>query len=97
MEIWGEKKFSIFRHLSVESLSKQSLNPLEIHPIPFDLIPGATHWFERNTIWANSVLSSVTQLRMPKGMDDFGRGDVLIDKDVRPFSVFNPVRRLRGE
>jgi hypothetical protein len=54
-------------------------NPLAIHPIPFDLIPGATHWFERNgdvefsTIWANSVLSSVTQLRMPKGMDDFGR------------------------
>jgi len=54
-------------------------NPLAIHPIPFDLIPGATHWFERNgdvecsTIWANSVMSSVTQLRIPKGMDDFGR------------------------
>ena len=22
-------------------------NPLATHPIPFDLIPGATHWFER--------------------------------------------------
>lgn len=45
-------------------------NPLAAHPIPFDLIPGATHWFERdgdiecNTIWANSVLSSVTRLNM---------------------------------
>ncbi|MBX9828021.1 MAG: hypothetical protein K2Y27_23885 [Xanthobacteraceae bacterium] len=45
-------------------------NPLATHPIPFDLIPGATHWFERDgdiecsTIWANSVLSSVTHLRM---------------------------------
>ena len=44
-------------------------NPLATHPIPFDLLPGATHWFERNgdiecsTIWANSVLSSVTELR----------------------------------
>ncbi len=45
-------------------------NPLAAHPIPFDLIPGATHWFESdgdiecNTIWANSVLSSVTRLHM---------------------------------
>ncbi|MCP1848200.1 MULTISPECIES: hypothetical protein [unclassified Bradyrhizobium] len=45
-------------------------NPLATHPIPFDLIPGATHWFERDgdiecsTIWANSVISSVTHLRM---------------------------------
>lgn len=45
-------------------------NPLAAHPIPFDLIPGATHWFERDgdiecsTIWANSVLSSVTHLHM---------------------------------
>ena len=37
-------------------------NPLATNPIPFDLIPGATHWFERgsdiecSTIWANSVL-----------------------------------------
>jgi hypothetical protein len=47
-------------------------NPLATHPIPFDLIPGATHWFDRNgevecsTIWANSVISSVTQLRAPR-------------------------------
>ncbi len=46
-------------------------NPLAAHPIPFDLIPGATHWFDRDgevecsTIWPNSVLSSVTQLRAP--------------------------------
>lgn len=45
-------------------------NPLAARPIPFDLIPGATHWFERDgdiecsTIWANSVLSSVTRLHM---------------------------------
>lgn len=45
-------------------------NPLAANPIPFDLIPGATHWFERDgdvecsTIWENSVLSSVTLLRM---------------------------------
>lgn len=45
-------------------------NPQATHPIPFDLIPGATHWFERggdvecNTMWANSVISSITHLRM---------------------------------
>lgn len=45
-------------------------NPQAKHPIPFDLIPGATHWFERDgdiecsTIWANSVISSITHLRM---------------------------------
>ncbi|MFT4933975.1 MAG: hypothetical protein ACI9LT_000648 [Pseudoalteromonas distincta] len=45
-------------------------NPLAARPIPFDLIPGATHWFERDgyiecsTIWANSVLSSITRLHM---------------------------------
>jgi len=47
-------------------------NPLAAHSIPFDLIPGATHWFERDgdvecsTIWANSVISSITQLQAPK-------------------------------
>lgn len=45
-------------------------NPLATHPIPFDLIPGATHWFECNghiecrTMWANLVISSVTHLQM---------------------------------
>ena len=48
-------------------------NPLAAHPIPFDLIPGATHWFERDgnvecrTIWANSVISSITLLQLTKG------------------------------
>lgn len=43
-------------------------NPLATNPIPFDLIPGATHWFERggevecSTMWENVVLASVTQL-----------------------------------
>lgn len=71
--------------LSVESSEYQSLwpsgeawcqelevfhNPQAANPIPFGLIPGATHWFERDgdvecsTIWANSVLASVTHLRM---------------------------------
>jgi hypothetical protein len=50
-------------------------NPTATNPIPFDLIPGATHWFERNndiecrTIWANSVLSSVTLLRMSENSE----------------------------
>jgi hypothetical protein len=43
-------------------------NPLAARPIAFDLIPGATHWFELNgelvcsTIWEHQVLSSVTTL-----------------------------------
>ena len=58
---WGEawcQEFEVFH------------NPLAANPIPFDLIPGATHWFERgddvacSTIWANSVLASITHLRM---------------------------------
>lgn len=45
-------------------------NPLARYPIAFDLLPGATHWFERggeiecSTIWEWSVLASVTQLNM---------------------------------
>jgi len=45
-------------------------NPQATHPILFDLIPGATHWFEKDgdiecsTIWANSVIASITHLRM---------------------------------
>lgn len=41
-------------------------NPLATHPIEFDLIPGATHWFERDgeivcsTIWEHSILASIT-------------------------------------
>ena len=58
-------------------------NPQAKHPIPFDLIPGATHWFERdgdiecNTIWANSVISSITHLRMA---DEPGKASVAGDE-----------------
>lgn len=51
-------------------------NPQAANPIPFDLIPGAIHWFERDgdvvcsTIWANSVLASVTYLRMSNEAND---------------------------
>lgn len=47
-------------------------NPLATYPVPFDLVPGATHWSERDdeiecsTIWENSVLSSVTHLHMDR-------------------------------
>lgn len=47
-------------------------NPQATHPIAFDLLPGATHWFERDgeiecsTIWEWSVLSSVTHLKVEK-------------------------------
>jgi hypothetical protein len=47
-------------------------NPLATHPIDFELLPGATHWFEQDgeitcsTIWEWSVLSSVTLLVMKK-------------------------------
>lgn len=43
-------------------------NPLASHPIAFELLPGATHWFEANgeilcsTIWEHQVLSSITML-----------------------------------
>lgn len=57
-------------------------NPRAKHPIPFDLIPGATHWFERDgdvecrTIWANSVISSVTKLLVSE--------DSKLPQDSRP-------------
>ena len=44
-------------------------NPLATHPIAFDLLPGATHWFESDgeiicsSMWKWSVLSSVTHLQ----------------------------------
>jgi hypothetical protein len=47
-------------------------NPLASHPIPFALLPGATHWFETDgeiacqSMWQWSVLSSVTHVRMKK-------------------------------
>lgn len=51
-------------------------NPLATRSISFDLLPRATHWFERNgdvqcsTIWANSVISSITHLRVVGQSDD---------------------------
>jgi hypothetical protein len=47
-------------------------NPLAKHPIDFDLIPGATHWFERDgeivcsTIWEHSILASVTHVEIER-------------------------------
>jgi len=47
-------------------------NPLAEHPIAFDLLPGATHWFESegeiicSTMWENSVIASVTTLQIPE-------------------------------
>lgn len=43
-------------------------NPSAAHPLAFDLLPGATHWFEADgevrcqSFWKNSVLSSITLL-----------------------------------
>jgi hypothetical protein len=40
-------------------------NPLAANPIPFDLIPGATHWFKRDgdiECRTNTVLTSITHL-----------------------------------
>jgi hypothetical protein len=43
-------------------------NPLAANPIHFELLPGATHWFEQegeivcSTIWETSILSSVTHV-----------------------------------
>lgn len=47
-------------------------NPGAAHPLPFDLLPGATHWFERDgevvceTMWMHTVLSSTTTISAPK-------------------------------
>ncbi|UUY07692.1 hypothetical protein LRS11_17995 [Pseudomonas sp. J452] len=48
-------------------------NPLATNPLSLQLLPGATHWFERHghiecsTIWENTVLSSVTILHTAPG------------------------------
>ena len=47
-------------------------NPNAEHPFPFDLLPGATHWFEHDgdvicrTIWEHTVLASMTTIVAPK-------------------------------
>jgi len=49
-------------------------NPLATRPMAFDLIPGATHWFELNgelvcsTVWEHQVLSSITNLAWSKDL-----------------------------
>jgi len=49
-------------------------NPMAKYPIDFELLPGATHWFEDHgeivcsTMWKNSVLSSVTNLKLAKSL-----------------------------
>jgi hypothetical protein len=51
-------------------------NPGARHPLDFDLIPGATHWFEKDGVvqcaayWECSVLSSVTRVRIGKPGDE---------------------------
>lgn len=63
-------------------------NPKAANPIPFDLIPGATHWFERDgdiectTIWANSVLASVTHLSMPHETNDAAAALLVAERKI---------------
>ncbi len=72
-------------------------NPQAKHPIQFGLIPGATHWFERdgeiecNTIRANSIIPSTTHLRIA---DEPGTANIASDNRSRdhelPFIPRNP-------
>lgn len=47
-------------------------NPLASNPIDFQLLPGATHWFERDgevvcsSMWENSILASTTLVTLPR-------------------------------
>lgn len=47
-------------------------NPLAQSPIAHSLLPGATHWFERNgqiecsSMWEWSVLASISHIRVEK-------------------------------
>ncbi|WP_431288803.1 hypothetical protein [Roseateles chitinivorans] len=56
-------------------------NPLAAHPFPFDLLPGATHWFEKDgevvcdTIWEHSVLASTTNISAPKELHSWAATD----------------------
>ncbi|AVJ27350.1 hypothetical protein [Achromobacter spanius] len=49
-------------------------NPGATHPFPFDLLPGATHWFECDgevvckTMWEHTVLASTTIILAPEEM-----------------------------
>lgn len=59
-------------------------NPLAIFPLPFDLLPRATHWFEQDgdvvcrAYYKNTVLASTTSLKFNEGLvnnndDDGGK------------------------
>ncbi|MPZ35928.1 MAG: hypothetical protein GEV13_34060, partial [Rhodospirillales bacterium] len=45
-------------------------NPMASHPIDFELVPGATHWFEKDGViqceayFECSVMSSVTRVQL---------------------------------
>ena len=49
-------------------------NPNAEHPFPFELLPGATHWFEREgeiiceSFWERTVLASTTIVEAPKAL-----------------------------
>ncbi len=48
-------------------------NPNAKHPFSHDLLPGATHWFERaghvvsEAFWQNTFLASTTMVQIPRG------------------------------
>ena len=51
-------------------------NPLAERPFPFSLLPGATHWFEREgevicqAFWENTVTASTTLLQVPHDLEE---------------------------
>ncbi len=52
-------------------------NPGATRPFPFDLLSGATHWFERDgeiiceTMWKNTLLASTTTVSVPKELQSW--------------------------
>jgi hypothetical protein len=52
-------------------------NPGAAQMFPFDLLPGATHWFERDgeivceTMWKHTVLASTTNISAPKELQSW--------------------------
>jgi hypothetical protein len=62
-------------------------NPYARHPIPFELVPEATHWFEQageltcSAVYEHSILWSVTRIlnasnRIPQLEDFLRRHDI---------------------
>lgn len=67
-------------------------NPSAEHPFPFDLLPGATHWFEQGddiicrAYWEHTVLASMTTVQAPNELHGFeaefqrkGGGNEVVD------------------